>query len=171
MGFVYKSEWFLFYTIRNMTTTPPIKPIVRPPYLYSGFLLAGLLIHLAVPFKIFSHARTGSLIGILFMVAGISLVISAVRTLKKEQVSPRFKPVSIIVTSGPFGYTRNPMYLAFTLIYISVAFVINAFWPILLLPVLLCVMHYGVIRREETYLGKLFDDEYKNYCLRVRRWF
>lgn len=153
-----------------MTLIPPIKPIARPPYLYSGFLLAGLLTHLAVPLKIFSNTWAGHLIGIPFVIAGISLVISAVRTLKKEQVSPRFKPVSTIVTSGPFGYTRNPMYLAFTLIYTGTAFVINTFWPILLLPALLCIMHYGVIRREEAYLEKLFGDNYKNYCLRVRRW-
>lgn len=153
-----------------MTPIPTIKPITRPPYLYGGFLLVGLLTHLAVPLKIFSNTWAGLLAGTLFVIAGISLVISAVRTLKKEQVSPRFKPVSTIVTSGPFGYTRNPMYLAFTLTYTGIAFVINTFWPIVLFPILLCVMHYGVIRREEAYLEKLFGDNYKNYCLRVRRW-
>ena len=46
----------------------------------------------------------------------------------------------------------------------------NSLWPVLLLPGVVALMHYGVIRREEEYLTRLFGGRYKAYRRRVRRW-
>ena len=153
-----------------MTTVTMIKPVVRPPYLFGGFLVAGLILHVLESRTLFTHSISTPIIGILFVITGIALIISAVRTLNKKQVSPRFKPVGTIVTNGPFAHTRNPMYLAFTLIYSGIALAINTLWPFVLLPLLLCVMHYGVIQREERYLEEIFGEKYSNYRRKVPRW-
>jgi protein-S-isoprenylcysteine O-methyltransferase Ste14 len=49
-------------------------------------------------------------------------------------------------------------------------FVANTWWALILLPVLLTVMRYGVIAREERYLEAKFGDAYTTYKARVRRW-
>jgi len=108
--------------------------------------------------------------GLVLIGMGIVLVIWAVSILKKDNVDPRFKRVDTIVDKGPFAYSRNPMYLAFTTIYIGAAFLFHTYWPLVLLPVLIGVLHFGVIRREEIYLEELFGDKYRDYCHRVRRW-
>jgi protein-S-isoprenylcysteine O-methyltransferase Ste14 len=81
-----------------------------------------------------------------------------------------YKPVSRIVTEGPFHYTRNPGYLSMAMIYTGVASLANALWAILLLPATLFVIQRGVIEREERYLERKFGEEYLRYKARVRRW-
>jgi protein-S-isoprenylcysteine O-methyltransferase Ste14 len=81
-----------------------------------------------------------------------------------------YKPVSHMVTEGPFHYTRNPGYLSMTMIYTGIASLANALWAILLLPVALLVIQRGVIEREERYLERKFGEEYLRYKAQVRRW-
>ena len=80
------------------------------------------------------------------------------------------RSVLAIIQSGPFRISRNPVYLADTLCYVGVAILLNTAWPLLFLPVVLLVMHRGVILREERYLEQKFGDEYNSYKMRVRRW-
>ncbi len=81
-----------------------------------------------------------------------------------------WRPTTAIVDSGPFGFTRNPIYLSFALAYVGVTLVRNALAPLLLLPVALGVIRRGVIEREERYLQRKFGAVYSDYHARVRRW-
>ena len=81
-----------------------------------------------------------------------------------------YKPTKAMISTGPYGFSRNPMYLCLTLLLVGIAFLVNTVWPVALLPALLIFIHYGVIRREESYLERLFGDEYRRYRARVRRW-
>ena len=81
-----------------------------------------------------------------------------------------FKPTTSIVSTGPFRFTRNPLYLAMTLIYLGLTLVANTGWCFpLLIPVLLLI-HFGVVAREERYLERKFGESYREYRLRVRRY-
>jgi protein-S-isoprenylcysteine O-methyltransferase Ste14 len=80
------------------------------------------------------------------------------------------QPTLAIVTDGPFRYTRNPLYIGATLAYTGLALIFNSFWPLLLLPALLMVIHWGVVRREERYLEAKFGTLYLAYKDRVPRW-
>jgi len=93
------------------------------------------------------------------------------RTMRRADtpVDPR-EPVSRLVTAGPFRYTRNPAYLAMTMIYGGITSLANSLPPILLLPTALLAMRRGVIEREERYLEDRFGEEYLRYKSRVRRW-
>ena len=81
-----------------------------------------------------------------------------------------YKPTGAIVPTGPYAFTRNPMYLSMTVLYSGIAFIFNATWPIIFLPAVLFVIHYGVINREERYLERKFGEEYISYRAKVRRW-
>jgi protein-S-isoprenylcysteine O-methyltransferase Ste14 len=80
------------------------------------------------------------------------------------------KPVSRLVTGGPFRYTRNPGYLSMAMIYTGIASLANALWAILFLPVVLVMIRHGVIEREERYLERRFGEEFIRYKEQVRRW-
>ena len=75
-----------------------------------------------------------------------------------------------IVSTGLYRYTRNPMYLSLTLIYMGVSVAINAWWGLLLLIPLLVVVQKGIIEQEEAYLSRKFGEEYLRYKAQVRRW-
>jgi protein-S-isoprenylcysteine O-methyltransferase Ste14 len=72
--------------------------------------------------------------------------------------------------TGPFAFSRNPLYVARTLLYLGLAFAMNTPWPLLTLLPLLGIMHYAVIRREERYLDAKFGNAYRRYQARVGRW-
>lgn len=76
-----------------------------------------------------------------------------------------------IVRNGLYAYTRNPMYIALSLLYIGVCVMTNAYWGLLLLGPLLIAVQKGIIEREEHYLTQKFGDEYLRYKGQVRRWF
>ncbi len=80
------------------------------------------------------------------------------------------QPSNALVTDGPFRFTRNPIYLAFTLITVGLAALRNTRWILVLLGPALAVLHKGVIEREERYLEQRFGEDYRRYRRRVRRW-
>jgi protein-S-isoprenylcysteine O-methyltransferase Ste14 len=81
-----------------------------------------------------------------------------------------YEPLTTIVIEGPYRFTRNPLYLATTLIYGGIAVRLNVLWATLVLPLVLAVIQRGVIEREERYLERKFGEEYTQYKARVRRW-
>jgi protein-S-isoprenylcysteine O-methyltransferase Ste14 len=80
------------------------------------------------------------------------------------------KPSLVIVTNGPFRFTRNPLYLAATTAYLGLTLLFNTVWPLLLFAPLLLTVYWGIIRREERYLEAKFGDVYLAYKAKVRRW-
>ncbi len=79
-------------------------------------------------------------------------------------------PSSALVTSGPYRFTRNPMYLGMASLYAGIALAFGLLWSLALLLVVLVVIDRGVIAREERYLERRFGDEYRLYKQQVRRW-
>lgn len=75
-----------------------------------------------------------------------------------------------LITGGPFKFTRNPLYLGLVLLYAGVCLAAGATWPLLFLPVVVALLHWIVILPEEKYLEDRFDDDYRAYKARVRRW-
>jgi protein-S-isoprenylcysteine O-methyltransferase Ste14 len=101
----------------------------------------------------------------------LPLALTALRVLSRAHtpVDPT-KPTTALVTEGPFRYSRNPIYVALTLLYLGGAFLVNALWILLLVVPALVVLRYGVIAREEAYLARKFGTAYHQYTAQVRRW-
>ncbi len=144
---------------------------ILPPAAYLGGLVAGFIVHSFDPRRLFSAAWIGHVVGWAALVAGILLMLRADRTLARHGEDSNIrKPTRTLVNTGPFALSRNPEYVAFTWVYLGIAVILNAAWPItFLLPVLLFI-RYGVVVREERYLESLFGQEYQKYRARVRRW-
>jgi len=75
-----------------------------------------------------------------------------------------------VVTSGPFKYTRNPMYVSLVVIYLGGMLLFRLPWALVLLPAVVLALHFGVIFPEEKYLESKFGESYVAYKRRVRRW-
>jgi protein-S-isoprenylcysteine O-methyltransferase Ste14 len=144
-----------------------------PPLLFvAGFLVALALERWALSLRFGAGSRPATLvIGWLLVAVSSSLVLWAARTftLAQTAIMP-FKPASRLVTDGPFRFSRNPMYVGLTLMYVGVSLLTRMMWPLLVLPLVLLALFALVISREERYLGDAFGPEYAEYRRRVRRW-
>ena len=80
------------------------------------------------------------------------------------------RPAKAIVSTGPFRFSRNPLYLSLTTIYLGLTLAVNTWWGFVVLIPLLVVMHRSVVLREERYLDRKFGDSYRQYRSNVRRY-
>ena len=110
-------------------------------------------------------------IGVTLLAIGAALAVWSRRTMEGAgtNVNPSL-PATVLVVDGPFRFSRNPMYLARTLLYLGLGLLANALCVFVALLPLLVVMHHGVIKREERYLEAKFGDAYRQYRAAVRRW-
>ena len=81
-----------------------------------------------------------------------------------------WKPTSALVVRGIYRRTRNPMYQAFGLFILGLAFAFASDWTFLLLPFGALIIHFGVVRREERYLEARFGDDYRQMKESVPRY-
>jgi protein-S-isoprenylcysteine O-methyltransferase Ste14 len=101
----------------------------------------------------------------------VALFLSTVRTLRIAGTPvPGDRPTTAVVRSGPYRFSRNPIYLAFSLLHVGVAFWVNSLWLLLTLAPAVALMSLVVIPREERYLESRFPAEYLPYKAAVRRW-
>ena len=145
--------------------------IAQPPLIFLATFLVGLVLHLAFSVMLLPEGWVQLAVGIPVLGLAGGLVSSAARTMKRvgTEISTA-TPTTAIAVDGPFRFSRNPMYLAMAVLYVGLAVSINALLILVLLPVLLAIISFGVIAREESYLERKFGSEYQGYKSRVRRW-
>ena len=145
--------------------------VAPPPVLYSGTLLLGFAVHAVSPISLFPASRAHVMVSGLVFVLSAAFARWAFLTMRRSgtTANPR-RPSEALVTGGPFRFSRNPIYVAMTGLYVAFDFMANSAWPLILLGPLLVLMDWGVIRREERYLSGKFGDAYTSYMSRVRRW-
>lgn len=144
--------------------------IAPPPLIYAAGLLISFFLQRRFPTK-FRLPKGTSVVSVGLLILSFLLGFSAFLSLRQARttVFPH-KPTTTIVSTGPFRYTRNPIYLSFNLLYIGIALLTNLLWAFALLPLVLLFINWGVIAREERYLTNKFGEAYKQYLARVRRW-
>lgn len=110
-------------------------------------------------------------IGWLAVAAGLALLLWTVLTLWRFRttVNP-YRAATHLCVSGPFRFSRNPIYVGDGIIYLGVMLILHSAWPIVFAPMVWLIIRYGVIRHEETHLRARFGAEYVDYLNKVRRW-
>jgi protein-S-isoprenylcysteine O-methyltransferase Ste14 len=143
--------------------------VAMPPFLYLGAFVVVLLARLVLPLRMVEGSLAAP--GVALAALGIGIAVWGRRTMVAAGTNVRpTQPATTIVTSGPFRFSRNPLYCALTLLYLGLTAIVNTWWGVIVLVPLLVVMHVGVVRREERYLERKFGDTYRQYKSRVRRY-
>lgn len=148
--------------------------IAPPPLIALGVVLAGLALDKAFPIGVTGAVFPRSwryAIGAALIAFAAWPMARALWRFRLAGTKPEpWKPTTALVIRGIYKRTRNPMYQAFGLFALGLAFAFGSDWIFLLLPLGFFVIHFGVVRREERYLAAKFGDDYRNYCARVPRY-
>ena len=144
--------------------------LVRPPVVYLVAIILGVLVDKFMPLKIPIDFWAKPIGGMLF-ISGLAIFILTRREfmLASTPISGN-RATTAIISTGPFKFSRNPIYLAFSLIQSSIAFWFQNSWILFTLTFAVIVMSFFVIPREERYMTIKFGSEYKAYKSNVRRW-
>lgn len=145
--------------------------VIPPPVAWALAFVAGLGLGWLYPLHFVPAAIPHAWLGAAVFVVGFALGIWAVATIRRAgtRVEP-YKPTTAIVETGPYGFTRNPIYSGMLLGQIGLAIGFDNLWILAMLVPLYLVLRYGVIAREEAYLERKFGAFYLGYIARVRRW-
>jgi len=137
------------------------------PEAYIIALFAGGALQLLKPQAITTaNALLARAAGALLLGAGVALAGWSVATASDDVMDE----ASVLLTNGPYGITRNPMYLAWTSIVVGVGLLINSIGVLGVIPLALTYLHLVEIPHEEARLEKTFGEEYLEYKRRVRRY-
>jgi protein-S-isoprenylcysteine O-methyltransferase Ste14 len=144
--------------------------IAPPPLIFFGLELIGLILSWLIPIP-FLPAMVNIWLGALLLVLGGALGAWALLSFYRAHtpVDP-YEPSTAIVTSGPYRFTRNPIYVAFIIVYLALVCFFNALLALIFLPIAIFIVDRYVIAREERYLEAKFGAAYTNYKATVRRW-
>ncbi|MGH8494738.1 MAG: methyltransferase family protein [Gammaproteobacteria bacterium] len=144
--------------------------LARPPLIYLSAIALGLAVHVLWPMRLVPRFL-GAPIGAILSLVAIALFLFAVRTLHGAGTPiPGNRPTTTIVRTGPYRFSRNPIYLAFSLLQLGLAFWVNSLGLLIMLIPAVALMSLIVIPREERYLEARFPSEYVPYKASVRRW-
>lgn len=147
---------------------------VFPPGLPLLTVIAGVLLEWRVPISsgVMPEGPVRYILGALLIVGPVyALGFQAVREVRRSGQSENpYKTTTRIVDSGPFRFSRNPMYLQMVLACLGVSLLLANLWIALLTPLCGLLLWLLVIRYEEAYLERKFGAEYRAYKRRVRRW-
>jgi protein-S-isoprenylcysteine O-methyltransferase Ste14 len=144
--------------------------LVRPPFVYLGSIALGLVVHYAWPAR-FVPPSVSTLVGAMLTFLAVGLFVAAVRTFRAAGTPiPGNRPTTAIVRTGPYLFSRNPIYLAFSLFQLGLSVWVNSLALLITLIPAVALMALVVIPREERYLQARFPSEYSSYRAAVRRW-
>lgn len=141
----------------------------RPPLIYSGAIVAGVLLTWLwpLPYSLPGAAPVGGAM----VLAGIFLFLASVRALRAAGTPvPGNQPTTSMVRAGPYRFSRNPIYVAFFLLHLGIALWISSLWMLATLIPAAALVSRVVVRREERYLEGRFGPQYSSYRDSVRRW-
>ena len=145
--------------------------IIRPPLAWGLAVIAGLALDWLLPWPFLPADLPKGFLGASLFVLALALLAWAIVTMTGAGSNvPTNRPTTTIVESGPYRFTRNPIYLGMFLGLIGLGIAFDSLWLLIALLPFALVIRYGVVAREEAYLERKFGDVYRGYRSRVRRW-
>ncbi|GAB4382684.1 methyltransferase family protein [Albidovulum sp.] len=144
-----------------------VKDVDFPPVWLAGFALAGYLLGRIFPVHLAANDYIGAVLVVIALIIAVLSVLQML--LSRTTVVPRREP-SALVTRGLFAQTRNPIYLADTILLAGLYFAWDALVALPLALIFMEVIKRRFILDEERRLLARFGDAFEDYCARTRRW-
>jgi protein-S-isoprenylcysteine O-methyltransferase Ste14 len=158
---------------QHVNDTETAGVIARPGLLFLAALLLGLASDrlLGRPFAVLGTDPVRWMAGGSVILVGLGLAAAGIRCFSRAATPVRSKePTRALVTTGIYGWTRNPIHLGMFLVYGGIGMAARSPWTLILTLPLAITIRYGVVAREEAYLERRFGDAYRDYRARVRGW-
>jgi protein-S-isoprenylcysteine O-methyltransferase Ste14 len=155
---------------RPTTTAGHTRAVIAPPLVFAAAIAAGIVLDLFIPVDLLPAAVqlcTGSAL------IGFAVFLSAVSFrsfIKNRTTSGHRKDTLMLITDGPFRYTRNPLYLSGLLLVFGFGLLLDSVWIVALTAPAMVIVHFTAVLREEDYLLSRFGPKYEHYRSSVRRW-
>jgi len=144
--------------------------IVNPFLIYIALGLCALVLQKLAPLP-FLAQPIARVLGLTMMIINLVIGLPAVRKMLAARTSPNpARPSTSLILSGPYRFTRNPMYIGLTLLYTGLVIFFQLPWGLVLLPIVIWLITVWVIVPEEKYLEQKFGEGYLSYKSAVRRW-
>lgn len=142
-----------------------------PPMIYGAAVLAGIALGWALPVEAWPGGGTWRALGWALLLGGLALDVAAMVTMTRHRANilPH-RAATALVTTGPFAWSRNPIYLGNTVALSGAGLAFANPWLIAAALLAAAATGHLAIRREEAHLAQLFGEEWQAYCQRTRRW-
>lgn len=145
--------------------------IIRPPIAWALAVLVGLALQWVVSLPFLPASVPAGWVGGMVFVLALALLAWGIATITRAGSNvPTNMPTTTVVQTGPYRFTRNPIYLGMFLGLVGLAIAFDNLWLLGTFVAFVLVIRYGVVAREEAYLERKFGDAYRQYRTHVRRW-
>lgn len=154
---------------KEPTKGGPLPGLLRPPLVLLIAILVGVALNRiwSLPFRPSILAPFGPIL----TVFAVLLFARSFWEFRRAGTSVRgSERTTAIVQTGPYRFSRNPIYVSFILLMLGLSFWLNDLWLLVTLVPLVGFIAMVVIPREERFLERNFDDRYASYKAQVRRW-
>jgi protein-S-isoprenylcysteine O-methyltransferase Ste14 len=143
--------------------------LLRPPIVLLAAIALGVVLNLIWPFRFIPSALV--LAGPVVVFAAVLLFLLSLREFRSHGTSVRgTERTTTIVRTGPYRFSRNPIYLAFVLFILGLSLWLNDLWLLVALAAFAGFISIMIIPREERFLERNFQPQYSEYKAAVRRW-
>ena len=152
----------------------PFRFLMRVPVPWVFVLAYFIGVGLEILFPL--HARSSQVAvikilgGVLFLIGGAVAAWGLLVFRKARTTTVPGKSSTAVVSSGPYRFTRNPMYCGLIIAYVGEAGLLVQLWPLIILPFVVAYLNWIVIPVEESRLQADFGAEYEQYRARIHRW-
>lgn len=143
-----------------------------PPLVFVLALGAGVVVERFIAATHLPIDRTPRIVlGLVLVALAIALLLSARTWFVRTGQNPApWTPAPSLIASGPYRFSRNPMYVGMTLAQIGIGIASDVVWIAAFAPIALACVHVIAVRPEEAYLEAKFGSAYTDYKARVRRY-
>jgi len=154
---------------KQATEGGPNPGLLRPPLVFLAAILLGIGLNLiwSLPFMPTTRVWLGPIVTL----CAALLYVLSFREFRAAGTSVRGnKRTTTLVRTGPYRFSRNPIYLSFVVLVLGLSVWLNNLWLLVTLVPAVGFMAAVVIPREERFLERNFPDQYSSYKATVRRW-
>ena len=138
-----------------------------PPVITLACIAGQFILYLMLPLQV----NLSLLLGLMLLIASIGLIVMSFKELQNNETTyvPDGEPEQL-VTTGPFSFSRNPIYLGMFGILLATAFLMQSMSALLIPVLFISIIQNTWIPHEETKLSEKFSDEWDVYAANTIRW-
>ena len=143
---------------------------IPPPVIYLAALVIGSVLDYQWPLSPLLGSSRYVVGPVIAITGGLIMPPVLVRFRRSGTTIDVRKPATALITEGPYRFSRNPIYVSLTLLYLGIGTLLNNAWILILVAPVFLVMNMWVVSREERHLEATFGEKFMRYKAAVRRW-